>query len=54
VIKAFINIKEGLYALGLAYIIEKVRFHRGSLESDLASSPLMDEPSPKLDQHEHH
>jgi hypothetical protein len=48
----FINNKERLNAPGLAYAAKKVSFHRGSQESDVASSSLMDEPPSKIDQHE--
>jgi hypothetical protein len=38
----------------LALVTEEISYHKGSQELDLASAPQMDEPSPTLDQHEHH
>jgi len=37
-----------LYAPGLAYVAGKVRIVEGSPKSNLAPTPLVDEPSPKL------
>ena len=39
---------------GLALVGRKGSFHREIMELDLTASPLMDEPSPTLDQREHH
>ena len=39
-------------ALGVACVAEKVRIQRKVQGLDLAPTPLMDEHSPKLDQHE--
>ena len=41
-----------VYALGLAYVADKVRFHREIQKLNLAPTPWVDEPPPKLDQHE--
>ena len=50
--KDFVNAIEGWYALGLAYVAEKVSSTEGLLRSNLAPTPWVDEPSLKLDQHE--
>ena len=51
-IKVFVNNKEMLYAPGLACVVGKVRIAEESPKSNLASTSLEEEPSPKLDQHE--
>jgi hypothetical protein len=47
-IKVFVNARNRLEALGLACVARKVRIAEGSLKSNLAPTPLVDEPSPKL------
>jgi hypothetical protein len=48
--KVFVK-QRRVYAPGLACVTEKVSSTETPRELDLTSSPLMDEPPPKIDQH---